>query len=148
MSRVNTYLNFQGTTEEAFAFYASIFSPGVEARIMRFGDMPAPEGAPSLSDEDKHKIMHAELDILGGHVLMATDMLASMGQTVRVGNNTTLSLELNTRDEAQRIYDALSAGGSESTGMNDMPWGAFWGVTLDKFSIRWMISTPAEQSSN
>ncbi|HEY3880555.1 MAG TPA: VOC family protein [Trebonia sp.] len=76
----------------------------------------------------------------GGHVLMATDMLRSMGQQTRVGNNTTLNLEVDSRDEADRLYGALSEGGSEGSPMADMPWGAYWGVVLDRYGIRWMIN--------
>jgi PhnB protein len=76
----------------------------------------------------------------GGHVLMATDMLRSMGQQTRVGNNTTLNLEVDSRDEADRLYGALSEGGSEGFPMADMPWGAYWGVVLDRYGIRWMIN--------
>jgi PhnB protein len=71
---------------------------------------------------------------------MATDMLESMGHQVRIGNNTTISLDLDSREEADRLYDALSQGASDATGMNDMPWGAYWGCCLDRFGIRWMFS--------
>jgi PhnB protein len=143
MNRVSTYLNFQGDTEAAFAFYASVF--GTEAGdIFRMGDMAGPDG-PELSDAEKNMVGHVEMPILHGHVIMATDMLESMGQTRVIGNNTTINLELDDRAEADRIYAALSDGGSESTGLNDMPW-AYWGCTLDRFGIRWMFNCypPAE----
>ena len=140
MGRVSTYLNFQGTTDEAFAFYEEVFGTKIEGPFMRFGDMPAGPGVPPLTDADRQKIVHAELPIWGGHVLMATDMLESMGQQVRIGNNVTLNLQPDSREEADRLYDSLSQGGSESTGMADMPWGAYWGCTLDRFGIRWMIN--------
>jgi len=140
MGRVSTYLNFLGTTEEAFAFYEEVFGTKIEGPFMRFGDMPAGPGVPPLTDADRQKILHAELPIWGGHVLMATDMLESMGQQVRIGNNVTLNLQPDSREEANRLYDSLSLGGSESTGMADMPWGAYWGCTLDRFGIRWMIN--------
>ena len=71
-------------------------------------------------------------------------MLSSMGQEARIGNNTTLCLDVDTKEEADRLYGALSEGGSESSPMADMPWGAYWGVTLDRYGIRWMINhTPA-----
>lgn len=87
-------------------------------------------------------MLHAELPILDGHLLMATDMLCSMGHETRVGNNTTLCLEPDSREEADRLYDALSAGGSEGSPMADMPPGAYWGVVLDRFGIRWMVNVP------
>jgi PhnB protein len=137
MARVNTYLNFQGQTEEAFAFYAKTFGSEV-TMLTRYSDMPA--AGPEVPAAESTLIMHAELPIIGGHVLMATDMLTSMGQQTRVGNNTTLCLDVDSRDEADRLYGALSEGGSEGSPMADMPWGAYWGVTLDRYGIRWMIN--------
>jgi PhnB protein len=138
MARVNTYLNFQGQTEEAFTFYARIFGTQV-TMLSRYSDMPA--AAPGeLPDAERDLVLHAELPIIAGHVLMATDMLRSMGQETRVGNNTTLCLDVDSREEADRLYDALSGGGSEGSPMADMPWGAYWGVILDRYGIRWMIN--------
>jgi PhnB protein len=135
MTRVNTYLNFPGQSEEAFNYYASVFNSEATG-LMRFGDA---SDMPPMSEEDREKVLHVELAILNGHVLMATDMLASMGQNVRVGNNTTISLEVDSRDEADRLYQALSAGGSEGSGMQEMFFG-YWGSCLDRFNIRWMIN--------
>ena len=142
MARVNTYLNFQGQAEEAFACYAKIFGTEVAA-LTRFSDMPG-AGTGELPAGEQNLVMHAELPILGGHVLMATDMLRSMGHETRIGNNTTLCLDADSREEADRLYGALSEDGSEGSPMADMPWGAYWGVTLDRYGIRWMINhTPA-----
>jgi PhnB protein len=139
MSRVNTYLNFMGQTEEAFDYYASLFGTEVDG-VTRFADVPASPMMPALSESERGQIMHAELPILAGHVLMGTDMLESMGHQVRVGNNTTISLELDSREEADRLYEALSDGGTDATGMNEMPWGDYWGSCLDRYGIRWMFS--------
>jgi PhnB protein len=142
MAQVNTYLNFQGQTEEAFALYAKTFGTEI-ATLSRYCDMPA-AGPGELPAEERNLVMHAALPIIGGHLLMATDMLSSMGQETRIGNNTTLCLDVDTKEEADRLYGALSEGGSESSPMADMPWGAYWGVTLDRYGIRWMINyTPA-----
>ena len=146
MSRVSTYLNFMGDTEEAFRFYGSVFGTEFIGDITRMGDMPAnPEMAP-LSEAEQRMVMHVELPILAGHVLMATDMLDSMGQQVRVGNNVTINLEPDTRAELDRLYAALSEGGTDATGLQDMPWGAYWGCCLDRFGVRWMFNC-AEPSS-
>ena len=138
MTRVSTYLNFQGQAEEAFASYAKIFGTEVTA-LSRFSDMPA-VGAGELTAQERNMVLHAELPIAGGHVLMATDMLRSLGQETRVGNNTTLCIEVDSHEEADRLYGALAEGGSEGSPMADMPWGAYWGVTLDRYGIRWMIN--------
>lgn len=138
MAKVSTYLNFQGQAEEAFAFYAKVFGTQV-GDLHHYSDMPA-MGTGELPADERNLVLHAELPILGGHVLMATDMLRSMGQETRVGNNTTLCLQPDSREEADRLYEALSEGGSEGQPMGDMPWGAYWGVTLDRYGIRWMIN--------
>jgi PhnB protein len=108
--------------------------------LSRFSDMPAAAGPGELSAQERNLVLHAELPIIGGHLLMATDMLRSMGQETRIGNNTTLCLDVESREEADRLYAALSDGGSEGAPMADMPWGAYWGVTLDRYGIRWMIN--------
>ena len=138
MARVSTYLNFQGQTEEAFAFYAETFGTEV-TMLSRFSDMPS-GGPGEFPAEERNLVLHAELPILDGHLLMATDMLRSMGQETRIGNNTTLCLDVDSKEEADRLYGALSEGGSERSPMADMPWGAYWGVVLDRYGIRWMIN--------
>jgi PhnB protein len=139
MSRVSTYLNFMGDTETAFNYYGSVFGTSITGAIARMGDLPGEPGAPELSDSEKKLVAHVELPILADHVLMGTDMLESMGHELRVGNNVTICLEPDTRSETDRLYAALSEGGSESTGMQQMPW-AYWGCTLDRFGIRWMFN--------
>jgi PhnB protein len=140
VSKVNTYLNFMGNTEEAFNLYGTVFGTEIISPITRFKDMPSDPNMPALSDEESNQVMHVALPILAGHVIMGTDMLASMGHQLRIGNNTTISLDLDSKEEADRIFAALSAGGSETVGMQDMPWGDYWGVCLDPFGVRWMIS--------
>jgi PhnB protein len=138
MSRVSTYLNFMGDTEEAFRYYASVFGTEISGEIFRMGAMSEP-GGPELSEAEKNLVGHIELPILAGHVLMGTDMLESAGHKLQVGNNVTINLEPDTRSETDRLYGALSDGGSESTGMSNMPWG-YWGCTLDRYGIRWMFN--------
>jgi PhnB protein len=129
-----------GNTEEAFNLYGTVFGTEIISPITRFKDMPSDPNMPALSDEESNQVMHVALPILAGHVIMGTDMLASMGHQLRIGNNTTISLDLDSKEEADRIFAALSAGGSEAVGMQDMPWGDYWGVCLDQFGVRWMIS--------
>jgi len=140
MARVNTYLNFPGQTEEAFTFYAKTFGTEI-TMLTRFSDLSS-AGPADLPADERDLVMHAQLPILAGHLLMATDMVQSMGQETRIGNNATLCLDVDSKEEADRLYDALSEGGSEGSPMADMPWGAYWGVTLDRYGIRWMINHP------
>jgi PhnB protein len=139
MSRVSTYLNFKAQTEEAFNFYASVFGTAITGPMARMGDMPGAPGSPELTDAEKKLVAHVELPIMAGHVLMGTDIVESMGHELRIGNNVTINVEPDTRAETDRLYRALSEGGSESTGMQDMPWG-YWGCSLDRFGVRWMFN--------
>lgn len=141
MSRTSIYLNFMGEAEEAFAFYAAAFGTQLLG-LQRMGDMPSPSGA--WSEQDRDKVMHVALPILGGTLLMGTDMLESMGHQLRVGNNTTISLEPDSLEETQRLYDALSVGSTEAAPLSPMPWGAMWGVCLDRYGIRWMFNYPLD----
>ena len=139
MSKVSIYLNFMGNTEEAFNYYKSVFKTDWAAPIMRIGDMPAQEGMPPISEADKRKVMHVALPILGGTVIMGTDMLESMGHKLTIGNNTTINLEPDTKEEADKLYKALSQGGTDCVAPHDEFWG-YWGVCLDRFGIRWMFN--------
>lgn len=138
MARVSTYINTLGRTEEAFLFYAHVFGTEITS-MLRFSDM----GMDQLSEAERNGVMHAELPILAGHVLMGTDMLESAGHQVHIGNNTTINLEPDNKDEADRIYALLSIDSTENSGgLADMDWGAYWGTCLDRFGIRWMINVP------
>jgi PhnB protein len=129
-----------GNTEEAFDFYRTVFGTDYLGPIQRMGDIPPQADAPSLSEDEKRMVMHVELPILAGHVIMATDMLESMGHEPRIGNNTTINLEPDTLEETQRLYDALSEGSSEGAPLTEMFWGATWGTCLDRFGVRWMFN--------
>ncbi len=141
MTRVSTYLNFPRNTEEAFKFYQSVFG-GEFARggIARFHDIPASDDAPPIAESDKDLVMHIELPIVGGHVLMGTDAPESMGFTVNKGNNVHINIEPDTKEETIKLFDALSAGGTVTMPLQDMFWGAYFGSCIDKFGIQWMFS--------
>lgn len=139
--RVSTYLNFPGNTEAAFTFYKSVFrSEFVGEGMQRFGDLPTMEGQPPISESLKNMIIHVELPILGGHILMGTDAPKEMGFTVEKGNNMHINLEPNSREEALRIFNALAEGGKVIQPMQDMFWGAYYGSLTDQFGINWMVN--------
>lgn len=140
MARVSTYVNFSRHTEEAFNFYRSVFGGEFTGDIKRFGDMPPMEGMPPMPESDKNLVMHVELIITGGHVLMGTDAPETMGFTVMPGNNIHISLEPDTRAEAERLFHALSPGGKITMPLQDMFWGAYFGSCTDKFGINWMVN--------
>lgn len=140
MSKVSIYLNFQGNTEEAFNFYKSVFGTEFVAPIMYNKDIPASPDMPPFPENELNKVMHVCLPILGGTQIMGTDMLESMGHKLVIGNNTTINLEPDTREETERLFKKLSDGGSGISPLQDQFWGAYWGCCLDKFGIRWMFN--------
>jgi PhnB protein len=141
MARVSTYLNFPRNTEEVFNFYKSVFGGEFGGGgIARFGDIPPQEGMPPLPNEDKNLVMHIELPIVGGHVLMGTDAPESMGFKVNFGNNVHINLEPDTKKETKRLFDALSAGGKITMELQDMFWGAYYGSCTDKYGVQWMVN--------
>ena len=140
MSRVSTYLNFAGNTEQAFVFYRSVFGGEFNGPIHRMGDAPAAPGQPALSDADKQLVMHIELALLGGHVLMGTDAPESMGFKVVHGNSVHINLEPDSRAEADRLFKGLAAGGKTDMPLQDMFWGAYFGSLTDQFGIHWMVN--------
>jgi PhnB protein len=146
MSRVTTYLNFPGNTEEAFNFYRDVFqSSFAGGGIQRFGQLPPVDGQPPLSEADKKLVLHVELPITGGHVLMGTDAPESMGFKVNFGNNIHISLEPESRKEAKRLFDALSSGGKVSMDLQDMFWGAYFGSWTDKYGVNWMVNCSSKE---
>lgn len=140
MSKVSIYLNFQGNTEDAFNFYKSVFKTDFASPFMYMKDIPPQEGMPPLPEKEKNMVMHVALPILGGTQIMGTDMLESMGHKLKIGNNVTINLEPDSREETERLFKALSEGGSDIAPLQDMFWGAYWGSCLDKFGIRWMFN--------
>lgn len=144
MSRVSTYLNFPGTTEQAFTFYGKVFGTELNGPIHRMGEAPTAPGQPPLSEADRNLVMHIELPILAGHVLMGTDATESMGFSVTHGNSVHINLEPDTRAEAERLFKALSDGAKIDMPLQDMFWGALFGSLTDKFGIRWMVNCNAK----
>jgi len=145
-ARVTTYLNFPGKTEEAFNFYKTVFNgefTGVGLR--RFGDIEMPAGTPPLDDATKKLIIHAELTIMAGHVLMATDSPESMGFKLTQGNNMHINIEPSSKEETKRLFDALSEAGTVTMPLADMFWGSYFGTFTDKYGINWMFNYSSPQ---
>ena len=145
MARSSTYLNFANNTEEVFNFYKSIFGGEFLGQgIARFGEIPPTEGQPPIPDDVKKLVMHMELEILGGHVLMGSDAPESMGFVVNKGNNTYIMLEPDSKEETNRLFKSLSAEGNVTMPLQDMFWGAYYGTCTDKFGIQWMFNYQKE----
>ncbi|MGV3642432.1 MAG: VOC family protein [Adhaeribacter sp.] len=135
MASLNPYLNFKGNTEEAFNFYKSVFG-GEFLTLQRFKDTPDGD---KIAEADREKIMHVALPI-GGNILMATDALESMGQHLQVGTNISLSVDAASVAEAEKIFQALSAGGKVEMPLEKAFWGALFGMLTDRFGIQWMVN--------
>ena len=133
---VNPYLMFNGTCEEAFLFYRSVFG-GDFPYIGKYKDAPAEEGE-VLSEEALNRIMHVSLPI-GNTILMGSDSHPRYGD-VGFGDNFSISINAESREDADKIFNGLSAGGKVEMPMNDTFWGSYFGMFKDKFGINWMVS--------
>ena len=136
MSKLNPYLNFDGTAEEAFNFYRSVLGGEFEGEIMRMNAAP---GTENLSDEMKSRVLHISLPV-GENLLMGSDIIPEFGQKLMPGNTNYISLFPDSRAEAERIFAALSEGGEIEMPLEDQFWGDYFGSFQDRFGIFWMIN--------
>jgi len=147
MATVNTYLLFNGDCEAAFNLYQSVFNGDIPF-MGRFKDMPPEEGQPPVSDADANRIMHVSMSI-GDSYLMGSDcMTDSPGYTFSKGNNFSVSVNTESVEEADRIFNGLSAGGQVTMPMNKTFWGAYFGMLTDKFGIQWMVNYDTQESKH
>jgi PhnB protein len=135
MALINPHINFNGNAEEAFNFYKSVFG-GEFAMIMRLKDLASPEFP--VSPIDKNKIMHIALPI-GKNILMGNDVPASMGRVNENENRSKISISAESREEADRLFKGLSAGGNIEVPISNSPWGSYFGMFRDKYGIEWMV---------
>lgn len=139
MAQVSIYLSFGGNAEEALNHYKKAFGTEFSAPLTRYKDAPRQPGAPELSEADQNKVAHVALPILADVQIMATDMLESMGQKLVEGNNFTIYLSPDSKEDADRLYRELSDGGTDGVPPHDEFWG-YWGSCKDRFGIRWMFN--------
>ena len=137
MATTNTYLNFNGNCEEAFNFYKSVFG-GEFTYIGRFGEMPPSDEFP-VSEADKNKVMHVSLPT-GSSFLMGSDNGEAYQSSFIAGNNFSVSINADSREEADKLYNGLAEGGNATMPMSDTFWGAYFGMFTDKFGINWMVN--------
>lgn len=136
MATINPSINFNGNAEEAFTFYKSVFG-GEFAKIVRLKDMATP--AFQVSENDANKIMHIALPI-GKNMLIGNDIPEGMGQVNEKENRSKIAIFAETREEADRLFNGLSASGEVEVPMSDSPWGSYFGMFRDKFGIEWMVN--------
>jgi PhnB protein len=137
MQSVNPYLNFPGNTEEAFTFYKSVFG-GEFTGVIRFRDFA--DNAMGVPEADLDKIAHIALPLGPGNLLMATDSLDSGPRKLNQGNNFYISIETQSAEEVQSLFDALSAGGGIEMPLQRTEWAEQFGVCADRFGVQWMLS--------
>lgn len=142
MAKMNPYLNFDGKAEEAFTFYKSVFGGEFLGEVYRMNTAP---GSENLPENERDRVMHIALPIDANTTLMASDILPSAGHVLTEGNNVQLSLHPESREEADKLFNALSAGGQVEMPMEDTFWGAYFGSFTDKFGIKWMINLEQSQ---
>lgn len=135
MPQINPHINFNGNAEEAFNFYKSVFG-GEFAKVMRFKDL-ANDDFP-VATHEANKIMHIALPI-GKNVLMGNDVPESMGPTNENENRSKISISAESKDEADKLFNGLSAGGQVEFPIADSPWGSYFGMFRDKYGIEWMV---------
>ena len=136
MAHIDPHINFNGNAEEAFHFYKSVFGGEFEM-LMRFKDLASPEYP--VAENEENKIMHIALPI-GNSMLMANDVPESMGRTNENENRSKISISAESKDEADKLFSGLSAGGQIEFPMGDSPWGSYFGCFRDKYGIEWMVN--------
>jgi PhnB protein len=139
MPTINPHINYNGNAEEAFTFYKSVFG-GEFTKITRFKDLASPEFP--IDEKEENKIMHIALPI-GNNTLMANDVPAILGTTNENENRSKIAITANSREEADKLFNGLSAGGTVEMPIQDSPWGSYFGMFRDKYGIEWMIDFDA-----
>ena len=133
---INPWINFNGNAEEAFTFYKSVFG-GEFAKVVRFKDLASPEF--TVPEKEQNKIMLIMLPIGNGSMLMANDVPEIMGKVNENENRSKISINTESKEEADRLFNGLSAGGQVEGPMGQGPWGSYAGMFRDKYGIEWII---------
>ena len=141
MTTVNVYLNFAGNCEEAFNFYKSVFG-GDFPYLGRYKDMPANDdpACEPMPEELGNKIMHVSLQISKETAIMGSDTGGEWASKFKAGNNFSISINTNSKEEADRLFSGLSTGGLVTMPMEKTFWGDYFGMFTDKFEVNWMVS--------
>jgi PhnB protein len=136
MAEINPHINFNGNAEEAFTFYKSVFG-GEFARVVRFKDLAIP--GVSIAEKEENKIMHIALPIGKGSMLMANDVPEHLGRTNENENRSKIFITAESKEEADKLFNGLSAGGQIEGPIGESPWGSYFGYFRDKYGIEWMV---------
>jgi PhnB protein len=136
MTTINTWINFNGNAEEAFTFYKSVFG-GEFAKVVRFKDIASDEFP--VPEKEENKIMYIALPIGAGAMLIANDVPEVMGRVNEHENRSKILVNTESKEEADRLFSGLSAGGEVEGAMGDSPWGSHAGMFRDKYGIEWIV---------
>ncbi|QQL48971.1 VOC family protein [Mucilaginibacter ginkgonis] len=136
MRAINPWINFNGNAEEAFNFYRSVFG-GEFKKTVRFKELANDDFQPSA--EDAEKLMYIALPIGRNNVLVANDVPGFMGQVSESENRSKIYVNTESREEAEKVFNGLSAGGDVEGPIGDSPWGTYAGMFRDKYGIEWII---------
>lgn len=146
MALINPHINFNGNAEEAFTFYKSVFG-GEFSKVIRFKDIAGPEFP--VPEKEENKIIHIALPIGKTNMLMANDVPESMGKTNENENRSKIVITAESKNEADKLFNGLSAGGQVEGPIGDGPWGTYFGCFRDKYGIEWIVEfDPASNSSS
>lgn len=146
MALINPHINFNGNAEEAFTFYKSVFG-GEFSKVIRFKDIAGPEFP--VPEKEENKIIHIALPIGKTNMLMANDVPESMGKTNENENRSKIVITAESKNEADKLFNGLSAGGQVEGPIGDGPWGTYFGCFRDKYGIEWIVEfDPAGNSSS
>lgn len=136
MATINPWINFNGNAEEAFTFYKSVFG-GEFAKIVRFKDLASDEFP--IPENEANKIMYIALPIGQSNMLIGNDVPEVMGKVNERENRSKISVSADSKEEADKLFTGLSAGGEVEGPMGDGPWGSYAGMFRDKYGIEWII---------
>ncbi|HEY1074949.1 MAG TPA: VOC family protein [Patescibacteria group bacterium] len=142
MSTLHPWINFNGNAEEAFTFYKSVFATEF-TKVVRFKDIATDEFP--VAPKEENKIMYIALPIGNGSMLIANDVPEVLGRVNEQENRSKILVRTESKEEADRLFDGLSAGGDVEGPMGDSPWGSYAGMFRDKYGIEWIIEfSPAK----
>ncbi|WP_114789984.1 VOC family protein [Niabella yanshanensis] len=141
MALINPHINFNGNAEEAFTFYQSVFG-GEFTRIVRMKDIAGADVP--VATEDENKIMHIALPIGKNNTLMGNDVPSFLGKVNENENRSKISISADSKEEADLLFNGLSAGGQVEFPIGDSPWGSYFGMFRDKYGIEWMVDFAAQ----
>ena len=136
MTTLSPWINFNGNAEEAFTFYKSVFC-GDFTKITRFKDVAGPESP--VAEQEANKIMQIVLPIGAGSMLIGNDVPAFMGTVSENENRSKIHVAVESREEAERIFSGLSAGGQVEVPPGDSPTGTYFSMFRDAYGIEWIV---------